>query len=50
MKKREIKVGDKVTPKRYPELNSIVDRIETFMGEKVYVLKNNTRYIKEELK
>ena len=47
--KVEIKEGDIVTPKLYPQLKSKVESIETFAGDTVYVLENGTRYTEEEL-
>jgi len=47
---KEIKVGDKVTPKDYPQLKSKVKRIKEFLGENLYVLENGTHYTKNELK
>ena len=49
MKQKEIKVGDEVTPKDFPQLKSKVEKIEPFMGETTYFLKNGTRYTREEL-
>ena len=47
---KEIKVGDIVVPKLYPELKGKVKKIKTFCGETVYVLENRTMYTKDELK
>jgi len=44
-----IEVGDIVTPKANPELESKVSEIKPFAGETVYVLENGTRYTENEL-
>lgn len=45
----EIKVGDIVTPKQYPELKSEVAAIDNLFGEIIYLLKNEQMYSKDEL-
>ena len=46
-----IKIGDTVTPKKSPALKSKVLRIDKdFNGDPLYVLENNTLWIKSDLK
>lgn len=45
----KIKIGDTVTPKKYPVLKGKVMEIKPFAGSEVYVLENKTMYTKEEL-
>ena len=45
----EIKIGDIVTPKTFPQLKGKVEKIDTFIGETVYVLENGGMYTENEL-
>ena len=51
MKNAEIKVGDPVTPKKYPCLKGIVKKIgKSYDDKPLYILDNGAMYTEEEIK